>query len=486
MIRSVLIIFFTFLQLAVSAQVENYIRVFVNDTSFRHASISICFRDAESGDVIAGHNKNMALSSASVMKLVTTAVALERLGPDFRFATRIGYAGDYNSSDSSINGFLVIKGGADPTIMSEYFPDYNSDIIGEWADAIIEQGIRKVKGSVIADASIFNYHPAPGGWNWSDLGNYYGAGAHGICIYDNMYRIHFRTGDKGSRPEITGIEPDIPGLIIENRLISYGDRDNGYVYLEPYGEHAVIRGEIPPGREDFVLKASIPDPPLLAAILLHNALEERGIRFEKEPVSLRISPSLAEEFQTARKVIITTTLSPPLSEIINVTNTESVNMFAEQLLKYLGFVDSMQEMTSKGMGLKAVNQYLESKLENTVGLYMVDGSGLSRANAVSSSFMTSLLQYMISTSMFSEQFYNSLPEAGRTGTLEYYFRDPVFTDNLRAKSGSSTRIRNYAGYFKTSAGKEIAFAVLVNNFDCTSSEVTGKVEKLLKSIIEGY
>ncbi len=483
--KAVFVILLACLQVTGIAQVDNLINEFVNDSSFRHAGISICFRDAVSGNIIAGHNNDMALSSASVMKLVTTAVALETLGPDFRFATRIGYTGNYNSSESKIDGYIVIKGGADPAIMSEYFPDYNKNIIGMWADAIADKGIKKVNGAVVADAGIFNYHPAPGGWNWSDLGNYYGAGAHGICIYDNMYRIHFRTGNEGSRPEITGIEPDIPGLIIENRLISNGDRDNGYVYLEPYGDHAVIRGEIPPNREDFVLKASIPDPPLLTAILLQDALKERGIRFDKKPGSLRISPSVAEEFSASRKVIITTTWSPPLSDIITITNTESVNMFAEQLLKYLGFVRSMQEMSSKGRSLKAVKEYLESKFKSTNGLYMVDGSGLSRANAVSASFMTSLLHYMKSKSRYSDCFYESLPEAGKNGTLEHYFKDSVFYDNLRAKSGTSTRIRNYAGYFKTSAGKEIAFAVLVNNFDCTSSEVTGRVEKLLKNVIEG-
>ena len=469
-----------------AAQIDGYINDFVIDSSFRHAGISICLRDSESGDIIADYNKDMALGSASVMKLVTTAVALEALGPDFSFVTRIGYAGDFNPPDSILNGYIVIKGGADPTILSEYFPDYDKDIIDNWADDIVNTGIKEVKGSVIADAAIFNHHPAPGGWNWSDLGNYYGAGAHGICIFDNMYRIHFKTGNEGSIPEITFVEPDIPGLLIENRLTSYGNTDNGYVYLEPYGNHAVIRGEIPPGRDDFVLKASIPDPPLLTAIMLQEAMKERGIHFDKNPTSLRLSPDIAMEFLSSYKAVITASWSPPLSEIITVTNTESVNMFAEQLIKYLGVVNSMTEYSSTGRGIAAISEYLAQKLEvGNQGLYIVDGSGLSRANAISASFITSLLHYMKGKSIYADYFYESLPEAGKSGTLENYFKDPVFHDNLRAKSGTSTRIRNYAGYFKTQNGKNIAFAVLVNNFDCSSSEVTRKVENLLKEIIEG-
>ncbi|HCC70056.1 MAG TPA: D-alanyl-D-alanine carboxypeptidase/D-alanyl-D-alanine-endopeptidase [Bacteroidales bacterium] len=463
-----------------------YINEFVNDTTFRHAGISICFRDMESGDIIAHYNKNMALGSASVMKLVTTAVALETLGPDFRFSTRIGYVGNFTPGDSILKGCIVIKGGADPTILSEYFPDHNTDIIEKWADAIVNAGIKKVEGSVLADATIFNYHPAPGGWNWSDLGNYYGAGSHGICIFDNMYRIHFKTGSIGTRPEIKGIDPDIPGLIIENRLISYGNSDNGYVYLEPYGDHAVIRGEIPHDRDDFVLKASIPDPPLLTGILLQKELEKRGIIISKKTTSLRITPSLAEEYRSSEKVIITTSWSPPLSDIISVTNTESVNLFAEQLIKYIGFANTMKEFSSKGSGLKAINEYLNSSLDSTEGLYIVDGSGLSRSNALSASFITGLLQYMRTEGRFAEYYYESLPEPGKSGTLENYFNDPVFEGRLRAKSGTSTRIRNYAGYLEVSPGREVIFAVLVNNFDCSSSEVTARVEKLLKGVIEDH
>lgn len=484
--KTTVFILFFLIHITVAAQCEKNILEFINDTSFRHAGISICFRDAHSGEVLGSHNKDMALGSASVMKLVTTAAALETMGPDFRFVTRIGYAGNVIQADSCLNGYIVIKGGGDPTILSEYFPDYDRDIIDEWADAIYQSGIRRVKGAVLADATVFDYHPAPGGWNWSDLGNYYGAGAHGISIFDNMYRIHFKTGEEGSVPDITKTDPEIPGLIIENRLISYGSRDNGYVYLEPYGDYAVIRGEIPPGRDDFVLKASIPDPPFLTARLLQEALAERGIVFEKQATTLRLSPGLADEYRLSAKVVLHTSYSPALDEIIRATNTESLNMFAEQLLKYTGFLYSNMEMAGTESGLTAGRDFLDYAGPGTEGLYMTDGSGLSRSNAITSSFLTSLLLYMKNESRYTESFLSSLPEAGTNGTLEHYFKDPVFRDNLKAKSGTSTRIRNYAGYFKTISGKEIAFAVLVNNYDCSSSEVTLRVENLLKSIIEDF
>ena len=483
-IQITLILFlFISLQPLASGQAGKYIREFINDTAFRHAGISLCFRDAYTGEEIASYNEHMALGSASVMKLVTTAAALDILGPEFRFSTRIGYTGSFNAADSTLKGYLVIKGGADPTILSEYFPDHQNNIIEIWAEELYSAGIRNVSGSVVSDALIFDHHTAPGGWNWSDLGNYYGAGAHGICIFDNMYRIHLRSGAAGTRPELIRTEPEIEGLIIENRLISFGKKDNGYVYLEPFGDHAVIRGEIPADRDNFILKASIPDPPLLTSTLLQKALNDMGMSFGKRPTSLRLSPSVAEEYRSSPKTVCFTSYSPSLAEIIKVTNTESVNMYAEQMLKYLGALHTKQESASTESGLEAVREYLESSPVNSGGLYMRDGSGLSRSNALSAHFITSLLYAMRSKSNYADFFYNSLPEAGKTGTLQNYFRDDVFEDNLRAKSGTAGGMRNYAGYFKTSEGRDIAFAVLVNNFDCTSSEVTGKLESLLKSII---
>ncbi len=463
------------------AQPDSFIREFVNDTAFKHASVSVCIIDGKSGEFIAGHNKDMALGSASVMKLVTTAVALETMGPDFRFITRMGYTGTFHKSDSSLDGYIVIKGGGDPSFMSEYAAD-TVNIFDSWADSVWKAGIREVRGSVVADASVFDYHPVPGGWSWSDMGNYYGAGAHGICIYDNMYRIHLASRNEGSIPVINYTEPFIPGLIIENRLFTYGNKDNGYVYLPPYGNHAVLRGEIPAEQDDFILKASIPDPPLFSAVLFQKALEEKGIKFDYSATSLRLSPSLTVEYLSMPKKVLISRNSPPLSEIIRITNTESVNLYAEQLLKYIAYLRTNTEQAGCEAGIAAVKEYLGAHLGTTEGLYMDDGSGLSRYNAISSSFITSLLYYMASESRYSGYYLESLPEAGKTGTLKYYFRDPVFEGKLRAKSGTATRIRNYAGYLDTEDGSRIIFAILVNNFDCTSNEVTKKVEKLLRSI----
>jgi D-alanyl-D-alanine carboxypeptidase/D-alanyl-D-alanine-endopeptidase (penicillin-binding protein 4) len=299
-----------------------------------------------------------------------------------------------------------------------------------------------------------------------------------------MYRIHFRTGSPGSKPEVMAFEPEVPGLIINNLLTAEGVSDKGYVYIEPYGDFAEIRGTIPANRDDFILKASLPDPPQFAASLLNELLTESGVKIKLSPTSLRKNSIITGANQSSDAVVLFVGYSPILSEIVSATNHESLNMFAENLLRMISVSDMPDSPGSIQHGIEVVKSFVEKRGIETKGLYMTDGSGLSRYNAVSSLFMVKLLTYMRTNSEHSDLFYNSLPRAGEEGTLKDYFKDPVFHGRLSAKSGTATRIRNYAGYLTTLSGDQYSFAVLVNNFDCTASEVTAKVEILLKDIIE--
>jgi D-alanyl-D-alanine carboxypeptidase/D-alanyl-D-alanine-endopeptidase (penicillin-binding protein 4) len=465
------------------SQIERAIENYVSDTVFNNAGISICIRDVNTDEILVAYNENMALTSASVMKLVTTGTSLEILHPDYRFYTRVGYAGRLN--DGILNGHVIIKGGGDPVLGSEYFNDHYGDFIKQWAGSIAEAGIKKINGRVIADASIFEYSPAAPGWSWADLGNYYGAGVFGISVFDNMYRIIFNTGEPGTRPEIKGLVPEIPGLIINNQLISEGKRDLGYIYLPPYGDYAEIKGTIPARRDSFALKASMPDPPYFIARLLHNELLSLGIEISEHPTTLREYKQYIKDNLLNEAVVTFQQASPALYEIIKCTNLESVNLFAETLAWILDYENSGYESANLNGGLDVIYDFLESRKLNTSGLYMTDGSGLSRSNALSSSFISSYLVYMSSKATYPDLFKNSLARPGE-GTFESYFLSPELKNNLRGKSGTVNRVRNYAGYLVTKSGRQIAFGILHNNFDCNSHQVSKRVEKLLTEVYNYY
>lgn len=484
MIRKTLIVLVIIaLPVQLFSQIDRAIQNYVNDSVFENAGISICIRDINSGEILAGYNENMALTSASIMKLVTSGTALEILHPDYRYYTRVGYVGKL--SDKKLEGHIIIKGGGDPALGSEYFKDYYGYFIKQWASSIAESGIKEINGRVIADASIFEYSPAAPGWSWADLGNYYGAGVHGLSAFDNMYRIIFNTGERGTKPEITGLVPDIPGLIINNQLIAEGKSDRGYVYLPPYGDYAEIKGTIPVKRDSFALKASMPDPPYFVASLLHNELLNLGIEISGHPTTLKDYKQYIDDKLLNTAVITSWQASPALFEIVKCTNLESVNLFAETLAWTLDYENSGKESAGLNGGLKVISDFLESRELNTSGLYMTDGSGLSRSNALSSSFITSFLVYMSSEASYPDLFKMSLAIPGE-GTFESYFLTPELKNGLRGKSGTVSRVRNYAGYLITKSGREVAFGILSNNFDCSSHQVSKRVERLLIEVYNYY
>lgn len=470
-----LLIFFLIIGSYTRAQ-ELALARLLSDSSITNASVSFIITDAKTGEKVTGYNSEKSLVQASLMKLVTTAAALELLGPDYKFITETGYTGRFSRRNGTLTGDIIIKGGGDPCLGSERFGN-REEFVDRWIAAFKEYGIRKVKGRVITDDTHYDYEPVPTGWAWEDIGNYYGAGVHGLSVFDNTIKIQFRTMQEGTVPEM--ISTDLPhaGVSYRNYLISSGTTDKGYVFCPPYGDSGWISGSIPADRKDFVLKASIPDPPLLMAKILTEKLKHAGIRVFGKPSTYRLLQAEKDD----RMVKITESASPPLSRIIEVLNHESVNLYAEHLMKEAGKVINGEG--SFRAGKMAISGFIRNTGIYNSGMFISDGSGLSPGNALNAVGIATLLCYMKTRSSFSDVFFNSLPEAGREGTLKSVFRDPVFEGRLRAKSGSMNRVRSYAGYLTAMSGRELVFCIIINNFTCSSAYVTSLIEELMKEAV---
>jgi len=472
------IIFLAFFTPETEAQNAVYER-FLSDSLMQCASVSLLIKDAETGLTVVEYDSNRSLAPASVMKLVTTSAALELLGPDYRFKTTLEYSGRFFKKSGVLKGDLIIRGGGDPCLASEHFEKYYGNLFDNWTEAVRKAGIKKIKGRVITDDSYYDYEPVPDGWTWEDIGNYYGAGAYGLSVFDNTAKIHFRTCEEGSRPEITTVEPIEYGVKYENFLIAAGTSDRGYVFCPPYGNKGWISGSIPPNRDDFILKAAITDPPLLAAEILTGRLKSAGIKVLFSPSTYR----LEKPTESKRTAVINETLSPPLSEIIEVLNHESINLYAEHLVKEIGKV--FRNSGSTDAGIEIIYDFLKKNGIYNQGIVIIDGSGLSPRNLINAKGIVSLLLYMKKSNNYTI-FINSLPEAGVEGTLKNVFRDSVFEGRLKAKSGSMTGIRSFAGYLKSVSGKDLVFSITVNNYSGSSGNVIRYIEELLKAVIMSY
>lgn len=447
-----------------------YFQIWMNDPLLKNSAVSFSVVDANSGQCIYESAPQLSLVPASVMKIVTTAAALDLLGPDYRFETRLGINGSIDNS-GILHGDLIIAGGGDPALGSAYFSKHYlaTHFIDEWVNALYEKGIREITGDLIADASIYEQQMIPNTWIWEDLGNYYGAGACGLSVYDNLYEISLKSGEAGQACKIIKINPEVPGLEITSEVVaSESKRDMAFVFGSPYDNKRIIRGTIPTNQKDFRIKASMPDPPLLLATQLKDKLKEKGIE-QKGKIRTMYLPS--EMSQTIHQI-----WSPPLSEIVKVLNHESVNLFAEHLCKHLAW-----QKTGKGntrAGLDIMLEYWKNKGIDTNGMFLADGSGLSRFNAITAKQLTSILQY-IHQSQYAELFKLSLPSVEENGTLKVFNAKIFPGETLRAKSGSMTRVRSYAGFLKTHTGNELIFSIILNNYSCSSSQTIRKIEELL-------
>ncbi|PCJ22875.1 MAG: D-alanyl-D-alanine carboxypeptidase/D-alanyl-D-alanine-endopeptidase [Flavobacteriales bacterium] len=469
----------------IKAQTTKSVRLAIQkmaaDPDLKNASISFYALDLDSNKVIAGLGSNKSLVPASTMKLVTTATALELLGPGKRFSTTIRYSGEIDTN-CVLNGDIYIVGGGDPCLGSEKYVKHYGDFINKWSKKIIELGIDSINGRVIADASIFNEQMIPSTWIWGDLGNYYGAGPCGLTIYDNMCRIEFESGKKGDSTTVKCIYPYIPNLKFDNYVKSMvTKKDLSYIFGAPYQENRIIKGGIPINQKKFMVRGSIPDPAYLAAFELDMELRFLGIKMANTSTTVQRIKFETGVIEKVKKHTITTTRSPRLTSIINLTNTYSVNLYAEHLMNQIGVFK--YRSGDNGSGTTATLNFWKSTGLDVEGMYVNDGSGLSRFNAITAKQLVGILKYM-NESKNQKLFLNSLAVAGKTGTLRNVCRGTVASGRVKAKSGYMTRIRSYAGYVTTKNKRNLAFAIIVNNFNCSPFQMKKKMEKIMIKLAE--
>ncbi|MCX6261838.1 MAG: D-alanyl-D-alanine carboxypeptidase, partial [Bacteroidia bacterium] len=272
---------------------EKALNLLLADSSMISSSVSLCILNSVNGESVYEFNAGESLIPASVLKLVTSSAALELLGPEYCFRTKLGYTGNINKRTGRLTGDIVIIGGGDPALGSEYFKDHYHNFLKNWITEIRKLGINKIEGRIIADDSWYDYQPVPAKWLWEDIGNYYGAGAFGLSVFDNKFEIHFKTSGDGSIPEITGIVPDQCRYELSNQLVASDNTDkDGYVFSAPYNDNGWIAGSIPVNMGDFVLKASILDPPLLLAEIFNSMLDSAGIAVSGDPSTTRVEKKL--------------------------------------------------------------------------------------------------------------------------------------------------------------------------------------------------
>ena len=350
------------------------------------------------GDTLFASGADRPLAPASNMKLFTTAAALLRLGPDFRYSTYLLADGEVR--DGVLEGNLILYGTGDPTLSGRLLPRPSS-AFEALADSLRAAGIREIRGTVIGDGSFFDAVWTAPEWTASHRAAVYGAPVGALAYAENL---------SGGRP--------------------------------------------------------VADPVRYTVAAFRETLARRGIRMAGGMQTVTHAAfsrvGFADAYRSAPPRPLAVHLSPPLRDIVRVTNQVSHNGFAEALLKTLGRVTS--GTGSFAEGCRATRVILAQTLGlDTAQIGVTDGSGLSRSNRVTAGTTVQLLTAMARSNL-ALVWEESLPVAGGgVGSLRNRMAGTAAAGNLRAKTGTIREVSSLSGYVRTADGERLAFSIVAND-----------------------
>lgn len=442
----------------------------LDEPTARSAVTGVYVRSVEDGAVVYEQRSATSFVPASNAKIVTTAAALELLGPDHRYETRLAFTGR-RMADSVLVGDLLIRGSGDPTFGSRR--DDGADPLRRWAEQLAEEGVERVEGRIVGDDDVFADEPYAEGWDVSMLS----AGptavpVSGLSYHDNLSTVQVN----GSRADDAPIVRTRPNryLEIDNRARTGGTRIRLSIE-RPLGSRSVrVSGTVPAERQTGRY-VPVDNPTLFTAFSLAEELRRAGIEIDTRIVDvddLSARPSYENAAVLARHS------SPPLREIVDVTNRRSNNFYAEQIFRTLS-----PDGTSRAAA-RRIRSFLRRSGVDVEGVKIVDGSGLSRKTLLTPRALGQLLERMVAPgeSDARRQFVESLPTGGEPrSTLSGRFAGL----SVRAKTGSLENVRALSGYVESPSGETLAFSFLVNHFTGPSYRVEQLQNRLVRALATG-
>ncbi len=406
------------------------------------SALGFCLLDGK-GDVVVDRLAETAFIPASTLKTVTTATALQLLGPDFRFSTRVMATAPV--TDGLLEGDLVITGEGDPLL--------SLTDLAQWAALLKEMGLLEVTGRIIGDGRYFEGSLFDDFWNWGDVGNGYGSAVSGLNLEHNRFAVTFLGAENEGEPAlVSSLLPEMPAVTIVSEVTT-GREDSGDEVVIYGGERTgliTLRGTVPAGKET-VITGAVPDPEHFAAWHFQKALQEAGISV--------LGPATAVTGLDANPlpdmVELLSHQSPPLLELITSIHATSDNHETECLFRKMGLLAGQRPD-------ELIRGHWKTQGLDFIGLRMEDGSGLARADHIRPLDLARL-QFLAAKGPHGEAYQASLLSQGP----------------LRWKGGAMSSIRAYTGYITSAGGEVFCFALMANHYSDSKA-----VSRLREELVE--
>jgi D-alanyl-D-alanine carboxypeptidase/D-alanyl-D-alanine-endopeptidase (penicillin-binding protein 4) len=444
------------------------------DTVLSHApltssQVGIAVSSLDTGESLYTRDAERLLNPASNVKLVTSAAALARLGPEYRFRT--DFACRPALGEGGLCETLHIVGRGDPSLTTERL----WGIVGELAHA----GVRKV-GDIAVDDSYFDEATEGPGWEQEKRDRPYMAPSGALSVNHNTVALYVSVAGEGRRAKTRiELEPMSDHFIVENK-VSAAPRQ-ARMRLSPSsslaGDRQRIRvtGRMPAGKPVQVFYRKVDQPSLYAGETVKALLEARGVAV-KGKVRRSKSPPDTRLVHTSR--------SPALAEIVRELNKSSNNFDAEMLLRVLG-AEASGAPGSWPAGVAAIESFL-AEAGLPAGSYVLrNGSGLNDTNRFSAGQITRLLTYVARKTTFFPEYASSLGIAGRDGTLRLRMDGTAADGRLRGKTGTLSDTTALSGYVKLANDETWVYSIIVNDGAARRRRLVASVDLLAAHIASG-
>jgi D-alanyl-D-alanine carboxypeptidase/D-alanyl-D-alanine-endopeptidase (penicillin-binding protein 4) len=413
------------------------------------------------GDTLFAREPDTPVLPASTLKMFTSVLAFDRLGPDWRFRTEVLRAGTLGA-DSTLTGDLVLRGDGDPTLSRRFWagPEFGRGYdapMRALARRVAAAGVKRVTGGVIGDASAFEARTIPEGWLSRYAGSGYAAPFGALTLNENIVVVAIHPDGR------VLLEPATRGLRVENGVRVVRGGGTAVRVHRAVDGHVVARGTVGRSAPVTRLQLTVDDPTLFAAGALAEALEAEGVKVEGGVRAGR-APAGATALAGVE--------SPPLATIVAVMNRESINVFAEDLFRRATHGPARDGEGSAAAGNALLQRFLAERAGVSTGAVQVsDGSGLSVLDRVTARAMVHMLGYA-HRAPWGPAFHASLPVAGESALMRHRMPGTPAAGNLHAKTGTTNDVIALGGYTTAENGEVLAFGFVFNGRDRWNARAT--------------
>ncbi|BAM03466.1 D-alanyl-D-alanine carboxypeptidase/D-alanyl-D-alanine endopeptidase [Phycisphaera mikurensis] len=442
-----------------SGELQREVRELIASAALGDAVAGVVVAELTPGgsEVRVDLNGDLALGPASNMKLVTTAAALDLLGEGFAFETTLSLlpAGDRAPS-------LLVRGSGDPGFgdppLLEAAGETPAGVVARWVEAVRATG-RTRFATLRMDDAIFDAQRVHPDWPADQQAYWYCAEVAGINFNDNCIDVRREPGPEPGAPAVLHFFPSFPGLAAQATNETVTGESDTFDFSRPADRNAFsFTGVVDGPGLDY---AAVHDPALFFGRHLAHELAEAGVGVGEVVRGGAPAGVVPESLGVVRTT---------LAGVLDRTNRNSQNLFAEALLKRMGR-EAAGEPGSFANGSAAVRSYLARVLPEAdlSGVVVADGSGLARTNRLTARLLVGLLDRVTRLPPAEARTYReSLAELGRSGTLRHR-GEGVRTARVFAKTGTISGVSALSGYLVTPATEEAAervhaFSMLFNGF----------------------